>query len=319
MSKIKPVKSTGKSPVPIVRHLFKAMRPEQWGKNIFVFTGILFSKKHLLLQPKAVIRTVAAFALFCLISSSIYLINDLADKKNDQRHPLKRFRPIASGNLPPWIAAAFSVVFLIFCIGSVMLLAQGQAPPDKGWLRFGMVLSAYFFLQLAYSFALKQIVFVDLFVITTGFVLRAIGGALVISVFMTPWWLLCIFFLALFLGLGKRRDELFLIAKNTGATRRTLLEYSPQMLDQLLTIDVACIIILYSQAAFTAPLALSLSFPFLMLTVPLVVYALFRYLYLIQQKGERGEPVEIILHDGPLVFTIIVWGLIVIIIQSVKA
>ena len=298
--------------------LIKAMRPKQWVKNVFVFAGILFARQHLLLRQDPVARSIAAFVFFCLISSSVYLFNDLIDKPRDQRHPQKRLRPIASGDLPPWIAVVFVVAFPILCIGSSFGLALRSDPIDAGWLAFGVVLLVYMILQHAYSLVLKQIVLVDLFVITAGFVLRAVGGAVVISVNMTAWWLLCIFFLALFLGLGKRRHELKILADQAGAHRRTLRQYSPQLLDQLLWIDVACIIMVYSQATFTAPLASSMPFPFLMLTVPLVVFALFRYLYLIVQKGEGGEPAEILVRDRTLVCTIVVWGLMVLVIQTVS-
>ncbi len=302
----------------VLGSLLKAMRPKQWVKNVFVFAGIVFAREHLLLQPAEIGRTMTAFALFCLTSSSVYLINDVIDKERDRQHPEKRFRPIASGELPVWIALVCAVVFPLFSIGYALVRGLATTPVDTGWLAFGAILSIYFLLQIAYSVRLKHIVLVDLFVITAGFLLRAVGGAAVISVDITPWWLLCVFFLALFLGLGKRRHELSLLANQAAAHRRTLQDYSIQLIDQLLTIDLACTIIVYSQATFTTPLASSMPYPFLMLTIPLVVFALFRYLYLVVQKSEGGEPADIILRDRPLEVVIAMCGFMVLFIQSLR-
>ncbi len=306
-------------PLPLVLgSLLKAMRPKQWIKNGFVFAGIVFARQHLMLQPEAIAKVVVAFIFFCIISSAVYLINDLVDKERDRQHPVKRFRPIASGELPIWMAIFFAVALPLFSLSAILALAASTTPFDTGWFWFGVVLFGYFILQLAYSFALKHIVLVDLFVITAGFVLRAVAGAVVISVSMTIWWLLSVFFLALFLGLAKRRHELTLLANQAGSHRRTLEEYSPQLLDQLLTIDVACTIMVYSQATFTAPLASSMPYPFLTLTIPIVVFALFRYLYLTVQRGDGGEPADMLLRDRPLALAIILCSFIVLFIQTVR-
>jgi 4-hydroxybenzoate polyprenyltransferase len=302
----------------IASPLLRSMRPKQWVKNVFVFAGLVFAREHLLLQPETVGKVIAAFVFFCLTSSSVYLINDLVDRERDRQHPEKRFRPIASGELAPWIATVFAGVLPVLSIGAALALAFRVTPVDAGWLAFAVVLATYFLLQLAYSFALKHIVLVDLFVVTAGFILRAIGGALVISVSITMWWLLSVFFLSLFLGLGKRRHELSVLMGQAGAHRRTLEEYSPQLIDQLLMIDVACTIMVYSQATFSAPLASSLPYPFLTLTIPLVVFALFRYLYLVVQKGNGGEPADLLLQDRPLGLAVVLCGLMVLIIQTMR-
>jgi 4-hydroxybenzoate polyprenyltransferase len=294
------------------------MRPKQWVKNVFVFAGIVFARGQLLLKMQSFVKVLIAFILFCLVSSSVYLINDLVDVERDRQHPRKRLRPIASGQLSPGLAALIAIVLSIGCISVTVGMALNKTHVHWEWIWFGAVLLLYFILQLAYTFALKDIVLVDLFVITAGFVLRAVGGAVVISVSITNWWLLCLFFLALFLGLGKRRNELFILTREADNHRRTLREYSPQLLDQLMMIDVACTIMVYSQATFTTPLATEMHHPLLMLTVPFVVFALFRYLYLIMQKNEGGEPTDLLFRDRPLGITIMAWGLLVLAIQSIR-
>ncbi|MCL4396601.1 MAG: decaprenyl-phosphate phosphoribosyltransferase [Chloroflexi bacterium] len=298
--------------------LLRAMRPKQWVKNVFVFAGIVFARGNLLLQPQDVMKVSAAFVFFSLMSSSVYLVNDLVDRERDQQHPVKRFRPIAAGELSPRTAAVVALLLPLACVGVTTALGLTATPVDMGWLWLSAVLSAYFALQLAYSFALKHVVLVDLFVITAGFILRAVGGALVISVAMTEWWLLSLFFLALFLGLGKRRHELSVLADQAGQHRRTLQEYSLPLVDQLLMIDVACTIMVYSQATFTSPLATAMPYPFLMVTIPLVVFALFRYLYLMMQKGEGGEPADLLLRDKSLAGAVALCGFFVLFIQTMR-
>jgi 4-hydroxybenzoate polyprenyltransferase len=200
----------------------------------------------------------------------------------------------------------------------IVTILVAISPRDAGWAWFGLILLLYFILQLAYTFMLKHIVLVDLFAISAGFILRAVAGAAILLVNITPWWLLSLFFLALFLGLGKRRNELQVLGQTAGNHRRTLEEYSPQFLDYLLLIDIASTIVVYSLATFTAPVVTRMKYPFLMLTIPLVVFALFRYLYLIIQKGEGGEPADLVMHDSPMLVTIISWGFLVLATQVVR-
>ena len=173
-------------------------------------------------------------------------------------------------------------------------------------------------LKSSYTFLLKHIVLVDRFAISAGFILRAVAGAAILHVNITPWWLLSLFFLALFLGLGKRRNELQVLGQTAGNHRRTLQEYSPQFLDYLLLIDIASTLVIYSLATFTAPLVTQMKYPFLMLTITFVVFALFRYLYLIIQKGKGGEPADLVFHDSPLLITIVAWGFLVLTTQIVR-
>ncbi|GAC1560324.1 MAG: decaprenyl-phosphate phosphoribosyltransferase [Herpetosiphon sp.] len=297
------------------RFLFKSMRPKQWTKNAFVFAGIIFAEKQLVADPSAVGRVLAAFALFCLVSSGIYLINDLVDIEQDRQHPRKRLRPLPSGKLSPTVARWAALLLLIGSLLLPALLAWNNGAWDGGWAAFTVVLALYTLLQIAYSFALKHMVIIDLFAIAGGFVLRAIGGAAIITVSMTPWWLLCVLLLALFLGLGKRYNELRVLEEGASSHRRILQEYSPRLLEHLITIDVACTIMTYSLATFTAPAVPIKPFPVLMLTIPFVIYALFRYLYLIIQRGEGGEPADLLFRDRPFFISIAGWGVLVMIIM----
>ena len=298
-----------------MRYLLRAMRPRQWVKNVFVLSGIVFAKENLLIDAGAVGTVIVAFILFCLVSSSIYLLNDLADIEKDRRHPEKRFRPLPSGDLSPTIARWAIAILLITSMAVIGYNVATTLPEDKGWMWFALVIVVYFVLQSAYTFGLKHVVLVDVFIIAAGFVLRAVGGASVISVEITAWWILSVFFLALFLALGKRRTELQSLQLRAGDHRPILQEYSTTFLDYLLLIVVACTIIVYSQATFTAPMAQTMSYPYLLLTTPLVVFALFRYLFLIIQNEESGDIADIIFQDRPLLATIVSWAVMVLIIK----
>ncbi len=309
-----------------LKYLLLAMRPKQWVKNAFVFAGIVFAGRHLFTQPWALVRVLTAFVLFSLVSGCVYLINDLADIENDRQHPRKCLRPLASGQLSPRLAYIAAVVISTgslaapFVLGALTKLPPGAATlwerlkstGTLGWYAFGLILLAYFLLQIEYTFYLKHVVILDLFSIAGGFVLRAVGGAVVLQVIITPWWLVCVLLLALFLGLGKRRNELLVLESGAGSHRRILEEYSPHFLEHLITIDVACTIIAYSLATFTAPAVPQKPYPLLMATIPFVIYALFRYLYLIYQRGEGGTPEELLFEDRPLLVSIALWGALVV-------
>jgi 4-hydroxybenzoate polyprenyltransferase len=261
-----------------------------------------------------------------VISGCVYLINDLADIENDRQHPRKRLRPLASGRLSPAFASSAAVVMSIgglvapFAIGALIPVVAGSAgfwerlyeARALGWYLFGVILLAYFLLQLAYTFYLKHVVILDLFCIAGGFVLRALGGATVVQVTISPWWLVCVLLLALFLGLGKRRNELLVLESGAGSHRRILEEYSGHFLEHLITIDVACTIVAYMFATYLAPGVPQKPYPLLMATIPFVIYALFRYLYLMFQKGEGGTPEELLFQDRPLLVSIALWGSLVV-------
>ena len=309
-----------------LKYLLLGMRPKQWVKNGFVFAGIVFAEQQMFTQAWAIGRVLAAFVLFSLVSGCVYLVNDLVDIEKDRQHPRKRLRPLASGRLSPSLATGAAGLISIAALATPIVLgllapaASGAGSlwqrmletRAAGWYAFAAILSGYFLLQIAYTFRLKHVVIVDLFAIAGGFVLRAVGGAAVLQVTITPWWLMCVLLLALFLGLGKRRNELLVLESGAGSHRRILEEYSPHFLEHLITIDVACTIIAYSLATFTAPSVPLRPYPLLMTTIPFVIYALFRYMYLIFQRGEGGTPEDLLFKDRPLQVAILMWGLLVV-------
>jgi len=279
--------------------LLKTMRPRHWTKNAFIFAALVFDGK--LFDLPDFLRTLAGFGLFCLISSAVYIFNDLFDLEADRQHPMKRDRPLASGKLavPVAIAAGSILTFMTLALGY--------------WLawQFDLVLLVYFAMILAYSKWLKHIPVLDVLVLATGFVLRVHAGTMLITVErFSPWMYVVMTLLALFLGFGKRRAELALLADDAANHRKVLDGYTLPLLDQFITIVSGMTIVAYSLYTFFRPEA-----PggyALMLTIPFVVYAIFRYLYLIQVKDAGGEPEEILLSDRPFQISILLWGLAVL-------
>jgi 4-hydroxybenzoate polyprenyltransferase len=292
-------------------HLFRAMRPRQWIKNAFVFAAIAFSEQRLwYTAPRLLLTVIAAFICFCLAASAIYLINDLVDIEKDRAHPKKRTRPLASGKLSPGLAIAATALLIAVALPSAYLI-----DPDGG---FVAVLITYVIVQgVLYSYWLKNVVIIDILTIAAGFVLRAVAGAAVINLLITPWLLVCMGLLAVFLGIGKRRHELVLLEAGAGSHRRILNEYSVPMLDQMMSIVTASILMAYSMTAFSAPAVPQKPYPMLMLTIPFVIYAIFRYLYLIYQRDGGGSPEEMVLTDRPLAISIVFWGLSVLAILMI--
>jgi 4-hydroxybenzoate polyprenyltransferase len=285
----------------MLRALIKTMRPRQWTKNAFVLAAIVFDRQ--LTNPAALINALVAFVLFCLLSSVVYIINDIADVKADRLHPLKRHRPIASGSLPVSVAIGAAVFLLIFTIPAAYLLSP----------TFAAIAVAYFAINIAYSNWLKHVPLVDVFIIAAGFVLRVAAGVSVINVErFSPWLYVVTTLFALYIGFGKRRAELSLPIEDSGQTRRVLDGYTIPFLDQLIIIVSATTIVAYSLYTFSAP-----NLPAnhaMMLTIPFVVYGIFRYLYLLQVKLEGGAPEELLLTDRPLQIAIVLWGLTVLVI-----
>ncbi|NNJ10492.1 decaprenyl-phosphate phosphoribosyltransferase [Chloroflexales bacterium ZM16-3] len=295
----------------MIIELLRAMRPRQWVKNVFVFAALAFSEQRLWhfwnpdVGPWPLLKVIGAFAIFCMAASGIYLVNDLVDIEKDRAHPKKRNRPFASGRLSPLVGIIAAAILITIAIPSAILL-----DPSYSYLA---VIATYIFIQgFLYSYWLKNVVLLDILVLAAGFVLRAIGGAVVIHVLITPWLLLCMLLLALFLGIGKRRHELVLLEDGAGEHRRILQEYSLPMLDQMMSIVTASIIMAYSVTAFLAPAAPQEPYPMLMATIPFVIYAIFRYLYLIYIRGEGGSPDELLLKDMPLASSVVLWGISVL-------
>lgn len=285
--------------------LLRAMRPRQWVKNIFVFTAIVFSEDRLWTNPGSVLTVMLAFVAFCLAASAIYLINDLVDIEKDRAHPRKRYRPLASGRLSPILASVAAVALIAGALPLAYLIDRSFG--------FLSVLTAYVVIQgLLYTYLLKNVVILDILTIAAGFVLRAIAGAVVLQIPMTPWLLVSMGLLAIFLGIGKRRHELVLLENGAGEHRRILNEYSVPMLDQMMSIVTASVIMAYSMATFSAPVAPKHPFPVLMVTIPFVVYGIFRYLYLIYQRDGGGSPEDLLLKDPPLALSVLLCGITVL-------
>lgn len=280
--------------------LLNTMRPRQWTKNGFAFIPLLFDG---VISAERILHTLFAVLLLCLVSGAVYLMNDLADIESDRLHPVKRHRPLPSGELNPTIARIAAVGF------STVGVALGF------WLAvpLGTVLLVYFASQIAYSFYLKHVVLLDIGIVALGFILRIAAGVTVIEVArFSPWLYLFGGFLALFMILGKRRHELTLLENGAGKHRAVLEEYSVPLLDIMITIVVTCAVLSYSLYTF-----LSEGLPnnnLMMLTIPFVLYGMFRYLYLIHIKRIGGAPEEILLRDRPSQVNLLIWGLIVVII-----
>lgn len=285
----------------MLRALIKAMRPKQWTKNGFVFFALVFDKQ--LFHRDAFLRTLEGFFLFCLISSTVYLFNDIADVESDRQHPTKKNRPIASGALPMNVAWIAAVVLGIFTIGVGYLLSPV----------FAGILAIYLVTNLLYSRWLKHIPILDVIILASGFVLRVGAGAsLIVVERFSPWLYVVTTLFALFIGFGKRRAEITLLEKGAGAYRKVLDGYTLPMLDQFITIVSGTTIVAYSLYTFSAPNLPSNHS--MMLTIPFVVYGIFRYLQLIQTGNAAGAPDEVALKDRPLQITAVLMGLAVLVI-----
>jgi 4-hydroxybenzoate polyprenyltransferase len=283
----------------MLKALIKTMRLRQWTKNVFVLAALVFDQK--LRDPDAIARSLAGFFLFCFLSSVVYIINDIADVEADRSHPTKRNRPIAAGKLPIPVALWAAIILL----GATLVAAYFLSGV------FFLIAATYFLINLAYSNWLKHVVIIDVLIIATGFVLRvAAGVSLIVVERFSPWLYVCMTLLALFMGFGKRRAELALLTTEANSHRRVLEGYTIPFLDQLITIVSGATIIAYSLYTFSAP-----NFSenhSMMLTIPFVLYAIFRYLYLVQVKQLGGAPEDMILTDRPLQATFVLWGAAVV-------
>ena len=286
----------------LIKPLVQTMRPKQWVKNVFVFAPLVFDVK--LFNLTYLLRTVIGFLLLCLISGTVYIINDLVDVEKDRRHPRKRNRPIPSGRLPTGVAVAAAVLIPLASLPAGFLLDPV----------FGGILLGYLLLQIAYSFFLKNLVIIDVLTIAAGFVMRVAAGVpLVEAERFSPWMYVCMALLALFIGFNKRRHELTLLKENANAHRESLQEYNLPLLDQIITIVTGATLVAYALYTFSAP-----NLPTnhtMMLTIPFVLYAIFRYLYLVQVRGLGGEPEEIVLRDRPLQAGVLLWAASVVLIM----
>lgn len=279
--------------------ILKTLRPKQWTKNGAIFVALVFDVK--LFQPEPFIKTLLGFILLCFISGTVYLINDLVDIKKDRQHPTKKNRPIPSGQVPVNAAIITAILLPALCL------------PLSFWLDpyFGIVLTGYLLLQIAYSLILKNVVIVDVLTLAAGFVLRVAGGVVLVEAErFSPWLYVFTVLISLFLGLGKRREELALLKEQASTTRTILNEYNLPFLDEMMAVVTAGTVMTYAFYTFFAP-----NLPanhLMMLTIPFVIYGIFRYLYIIHVQGNGGPPDEVLLTDRPMQISLVLFMLTVI-------
>ena len=289
-------------PRPVLLNILISLRPGQWTKNLFVFAALVFAQQ--LNDVEALVKAVVAFFVFCALSSTVYLINDVLDREQDRRHPLKIHRPIASGALGPAVAVAAAML-----LGAASMIAA----LGLGW-RFFQTAAAYLVLLTAYSAFLKHIVIVDVLTIAAGFTLRAAAGAAAITVPISHWLLVCTTLLALFIALSKRRHELTLLTESAIDHRPILGDYTPYLLDQMISVVTASTLIAYAFYTISPETTEKFGTDRLSLTIPFPLYGIFRYLYLVHRRDQGGSPAELVVNDRPLLFCVGLWALSVILI-----
>jgi 4-hydroxybenzoate polyprenyltransferase len=284
----------------VAASLLISLRPHQWTKNLFVFAGLIFAQR--LFDLGAAAKATAAFAVFCLLSGVVYLVNDVQDREADRQHPIKSRRPIASGALSPAVALGAAMILTAVALGSAFWINSA----------FGVVALVYVTLLTLYSVSLKHIVILDVLTISGGFVLRALGGAVAIDVKFSHWLLLLMLLLALFLALSKRRAELVTLADGATSHRPSLAEYSPYLLDQMIGVVTASTLLAYAFYTISPETVAKFGTDQLLWTVPFPLYGIFRYLYLVHQREGGGNPSEMLITDRPLLLCVALWGLAVI-------
>ena len=299
-----PVTNQAETDRSTVLSLFVSLRPAQWTKNLFVFGALLFGQRGTVpafLDATAVAHALGAFAIFCGLSGVVYLINDVTDREADRLHPVKRYRPIASGAVSPALAIGTAVV-----LGAGALAAAYTLRPA-----FAVVAVTYLVLQFLYSGALKHMVILDVIALASGFVLRAAGGALAIDVPISHWLYILIMLLALFLALSKRRHELVLLGDGATGHRRILQEYSPYLLDQMIGVVTASTLVSYVVYTVSAETVQKFHTDLLGLTLVFPLYGIFRYLYLVHHKEGGGSPSDLLQNDRPLLACVALWAVAV--------
>ena len=284
----------------IPKGLIRALRPKQWTKNLLVFAGLIFSRQYS--DPDAVLRSCATFGVFCLLAGAVYIINDLVDVEEDRLHPRKCNRPIASGQLPMAIARAAAMV-----LAPVALLGAFRI----NWST-GIVAASYFAITLLYNFTLKHRVIWDVLAVSAGFVLRAVAGVTALDAAISPWLLICTLLLALFLALTKRRQELVLLENGAGEHRPILEEYSPPLLDQMIAVVTASTLMSYCLYTISDRTVREFGNHNLLLTIPFVIYGIFRYLYLVHQKDQGDAPDRVFLSDTPMLVNVALYIVVVV-------
>jgi 4-hydroxybenzoate polyprenyltransferase len=273
------------------------LRPKQWTKNLIIFAGVAFSQRAGMVDD--LMRAVGAFAVFCLLSGAVYIVNDLFDREADKKHPTKRHRPIASGAVTHSIAIFSAIIVIVIGVVGAVFLSP----------LFAACAVVYLVLMLAYSMWLKHVVIIDLFCIAAGFVLRAVAGAVVIDVEISSWLLVCTILLSLFLGLSKRRHELVVLDDHAVEHRKILTEYSPTMLDQMISVVTSSTVVTYALYTLNPDTVTKFNTHGLSLTIPFVLYGIFRYLYLVHRHDLGGSPERLLVEDKPLLVAVAAWAL----------
>jgi 4-hydroxybenzoate polyprenyltransferase len=293
---------SGQGHRPLFLNLFLSLRPGQWTKNLFVFAALVFARR--LTDSDAVIREIAAFVIFCALSGAVYLVNDVLDREQDQRHPVKATRPIASGAVRPPLALTTAAVLGV----SALVAASALGLP------FFAVSAAYLVLLSLYSAFLKHVVILDVLTIAGGFTLRAAAGAAAIFVPISHWLLVCTTLLALFIALSKRRHELTLLTETATHHRPILSDYTPHLLDQMISVVTASTLIAYVFYTISPETSEKFGTTLLSATIPFPLYGIFRYLYLVHRHDLGGSPAELLVNDRPLLVCVALWALSVIVI-----
>ena len=277
--------------------LIISIRPKHWVKNLFIFAPLLFSKQ--ILDLPSVFKATFGFIIFCMVASAIYLFNDVKDREEDQKHPLKKLRPIASGELRVSVALSAAVGLGILGLVFAFILSRN----------FSYIVGGYIVLQILYSLVFKHVVILDVFCVAAGFFARVVGGALAINAEISYWLIICTILLSLFLSLAKRRHEQVVLGENSGDHRKILAEYSPYLLDQMIGVVTATTLISYILYTVSPDTVVKFGTHGLVGTFPFVLYGIFRYLYLIHQKQLGGNPETLFLSDKPLFVNMILWGI----------
>ena len=278
-----------------MKDLWIALRPQQWVKNVALFAGLIFSQNFFDPWKSAVV--LAAAVVFCLASSSLYLLNDILDIESDRKHPQKKNRPLASGRIRPIAAHSLSYVLMLWAIAAAFILNRN----------FGLILTVYLILEFSYSAYLKNVVILDIFCIAAGFLLRVVAGAVVIDVPISNWLLSCTIFLSLFLALAKRRGEMVLLEDRAADHRPVLAHYSLPFIDQMMTVVTASTILSYVLYALSPQTTAKFHTRNLQYSIIFVVYGIFRYLYLVFQNKEGGAPEKVLFSDKPLLCDLLLY------------
>jgi 4-hydroxybenzoate polyprenyltransferase len=279
----------------MLKYLFRSLRPKQWTKNVIVFAGLFFAEDIFVVEK--ILLAVVAFIAFSLVSSSGYLINDVVDRERDALHPKKKHRPIAAGKISPTTAVFTAVILLIATFSGSFSISKP----------FTFILATYLVLTFGYSFGLKHVIILDVLIIASGFMLRAIGGTIIISENLSSWLIICTTFLALFLAINKRRSEFIALGQNAEKTRKTLKKYSIELLNQMINTVTSACLISYALYTLDGQTVEKFDTRYLILTLPFVIYGLFRYLYIVDHKDIGETPELAILGDKPLILCVMLF------------